>query len=78
MRRRLEPEVRFPSEETEVAFFGDEGWIDGRALVSRLVDGAVSLGALTMLSSCSVCVSSSPFGIIGQSFSPALSSRKHF
>jgi glycine/D-amino acid oxidase-like deaminating enzyme len=45
VRRLLEPEVRFPAGDTSVAFYPDEGWIDGRQLVGRLVDHAVSNGA---------------------------------
>lgn len=43
-RRLLEPEVRFPADDTEVAFYRDEGWINGRGLVSQLIDDAVSNG----------------------------------
>jgi glycine/D-amino acid oxidase-like deaminating enzyme len=45
VRRLLEPEVRFPADDTEVAFYRDEGWIDGRGLVGQLIDDAVSKGA---------------------------------
>lgn len=45
VRRLLEPEVRFPAGDTPVAFYPDEGWIDGRQLVGRLVEDAVSNGA---------------------------------
>jgi glycine/D-amino acid oxidase-like deaminating enzyme len=43
--RILEPGVRFPTGVQEVAFYGDEGWVDGRGLVARLVDDAVGSGA---------------------------------
>jgi glycine/D-amino acid oxidase-like deaminating enzyme len=45
VRRLLEPDVCFPSDDTAVAFYGDEGWIDGRRLVARLIDDAVRHGA---------------------------------
>lgn len=45
VRRLLEPEVRFPADDTEAAFYRDEGWIDGPGLVGRLIDDAVSKGA---------------------------------
>jgi glycine/D-amino acid oxidase-like deaminating enzyme len=45
VRRLLEPEVRFPADDTAVAFYRDEGWIDGRRLVGQLIDDAVSNGA---------------------------------
>jgi glycine/D-amino acid oxidase-like deaminating enzyme len=44
VRRLLEPQVEFPNPDTEIAFFRDEGWIDGRALVARLIDEVVSNG----------------------------------
>jgi glycine/D-amino acid oxidase-like deaminating enzyme len=43
--RLLEPAIRFPGSDTEVAFYRDEGWIAGRDLVSRLVNDAVRIGA---------------------------------
>jgi glycine/D-amino acid oxidase-like deaminating enzyme len=45
VRRHLEPEVRFPGLTAEVAFYPDEGWIDGRSLTLRLVDQAITRGA---------------------------------
>ncbi|MGP0029438.1 MAG: NAD(P)/FAD-dependent oxidoreductase [Acidimicrobiales bacterium] len=44
-RRLLEPEVVFPSDDTPVAVFRDEGWVQGRSLVDRLVHAAENLGA---------------------------------
>jgi glycine/D-amino acid oxidase-like deaminating enzyme len=44
-RRILEPEVEFPSDNTRVALFGSEGWIQGRSLVRRLVADAEFHGA---------------------------------
>jgi glycine/D-amino acid oxidase-like deaminating enzyme len=44
-RRLLEPDVEFPSHDTPVALFGDEGWVHGRSLVSRLVGDAQNHGA---------------------------------
>lgn len=44
-RRLLEPAVRFPADDAPVAVYFREGWIDGRALVARLVDDAVERGA---------------------------------
>jgi glycine/D-amino acid oxidase-like deaminating enzyme len=44
-RRLLEPDVDFPSHETPVAVFGDEGWVQGRSLVDRLVRDAEKHGA---------------------------------
>jgi glycine/D-amino acid oxidase-like deaminating enzyme len=43
--RLLEPEVRFPTDHTEVALYRDEGWISGRALVALLVEDARVKGA---------------------------------
>ncbi len=43
--RVLEPSVRFPTEDTPVAFYRDEGWIDGPRLIGQLVDQAISGGA---------------------------------
>ena len=45
VRRLLEPHVRFPSDDTEVAFFADEAWLEGRPLVARLVEEALANGA---------------------------------
>jgi glycine/D-amino acid oxidase-like deaminating enzyme len=45
VRRLLEPSVRFPAEDTPVAVYLREGWVDGRALTARLVGDAVRLGA---------------------------------
>ncbi len=44
-RRLLEPEVEFPSDDTPVAVFGNEGWVHGRSLVDRLVADAQLHGA---------------------------------
>jgi glycine/D-amino acid oxidase-like deaminating enzyme len=44
-RRLLEPEVEFPSNETPVAVFPNEGWIQGRSLVDRLTADAERSGA---------------------------------
>ncbi len=55
-RRLLEPEVKFPSDDTPVAVFRDEGWVHGRSLVDRLVSEAESRGA-------EVCVGSRVVGI---------------
>ena len=44
-RRVLEPEVEFPSDDTPVGVFRDEGWVQGRSLVHRLVGDAQNLGA---------------------------------
>ena len=44
-RRLLEPEVEFPSGNTPVAVFRDEGWVHGRSLVDRLAADAEDLGA---------------------------------
>ncbi len=43
--RLLEPEVEFPSGDTPVAVFGDEGWVHGRSLVGNLVADAARHGA---------------------------------
>ena len=43
--RLLEPGVRFPSDDTQVAFYRGEGWIAGRDLVRRVLDDAVRIGA---------------------------------
>ena len=45
VRRILEPGLVFPSDETEVAFYRDEGWVDGRDLVARLLGDSLSHGA---------------------------------
>jgi glycine/D-amino acid oxidase-like deaminating enzyme len=45
VRRHLEPDVRFPGPTSQIAFFPDEGWIDGRDLALRLVDQAMARGA---------------------------------
>jgi glycine/D-amino acid oxidase-like deaminating enzyme len=42
VRDQLEPEVVFPPDNTEVAYFGHEGWLDGHRLVGRLVADAVT------------------------------------
>jgi glycine/D-amino acid oxidase-like deaminating enzyme len=44
-RRLLEPEVEFPSDDTPVAVFRDEGWVHGRTLVGHLVADAELHGA---------------------------------
>lgn len=44
VRRLLEPEIRFSAGDTEVAFFPDEGWIEGRALVALLIEEAMNSG----------------------------------
>jgi glycine/D-amino acid oxidase-like deaminating enzyme len=44
-RRVLEPEVEFPSDDTPVAVFRDEGWVQGRSLVDRLVADSENRGA---------------------------------
>jgi glycine/D-amino acid oxidase-like deaminating enzyme len=41
----LESEVVFPSHNTPVAVFRDEGWVHGRSLVDRLIQEAENLGA---------------------------------
>ena len=48
-RRLLEPSVRFPSDDTPVAVYLREGWIDGHALTVRLVGDALRHGARAML-----------------------------
>ena len=50
-RRVLEPEVEFPSDDTPVAVFRDEGWVQGRSLVHRLVGEAEKLGATLLVDS---------------------------
>jgi len=45
VRRLLEPSVRFPAADTPVAIYLREGWIDGRALATRLVGDALRRGA---------------------------------
>jgi glycine/D-amino acid oxidase-like deaminating enzyme len=49
VRRLLEPSVRFPSDDTPVAVYLREGWIDGHALTARLVGDALRHGARAML-----------------------------
>jgi glycine/D-amino acid oxidase-like deaminating enzyme len=44
VRRLLEPEVRFPAEDTEVAIYPNEGWVEGRALVALLIEDAARHG----------------------------------
>jgi glycine/D-amino acid oxidase-like deaminating enzyme len=44
-RRLLEPSVRFPADDTPVAIYPREGWIDGRALTAKLVGDALRRGA---------------------------------
>lgn len=44
VRRLLEPDVRFPTGDIDVAFYRDEGWIDGRRLVGHLLEDAVETG----------------------------------
>jgi glycine/D-amino acid oxidase-like deaminating enzyme len=51
VRRLLEPSVRFPADDTPVAVYLREGWIDGRALTARLVGDALRRGARVMLGS---------------------------
>lgn len=43
--RLLEPSVRFPTEDTVVSFYRDEGWIDGPGLIRQLLDQAMAGGA---------------------------------
>jgi len=43
--RILEPGVRLPGDETEVAFYRDEGWADGRELAVRLLSESLGHGA---------------------------------
>ena len=50
MLRILEPEVRFSSGELPVAVFRDEGWVQGRNLVNRLIADAANLGAEVLIS----------------------------
>ena len=45
VQRLLEPAVRFPADDTPVAVYFREGWIDGRALTAALVGGALRRGA---------------------------------
>ncbi|HEY3871921.1 MAG TPA: FAD-dependent oxidoreductase [Actinocrinis sp.] len=45
VRRLLEPCVRFPTDDTPVAVYLREGWIDGRALATKLVGDALRHGA---------------------------------
>ena len=47
----LEPEVVFPSDDTPVAVFRDEGWVHGRSLVHRLVEDSENLGAQLLVDS---------------------------
>jgi glycine/D-amino acid oxidase-like deaminating enzyme len=47
VRDLLEPEICFPDDDTEVAFYPGEGWIIGRTLAERLVQGAQGCGAET-------------------------------
>lgn len=49
VRRLLEPAVRFPADDTPVAVYLREGWLDGRALASRLVEAAAGRGARALL-----------------------------
>jgi len=49
VRRLLEPSVRFPSDDTPVAVYLDEGWIEGHALTARLVSDALRRGARALL-----------------------------
>ncbi|WP_327669045.1 MULTISPECIES: FAD-dependent oxidoreductase [unclassified Streptomyces] len=44
VRRRFEPAVSVP-DAARVLFYPDEGWVHGRRLVGRLVEGAVAAGA---------------------------------
>jgi glycine/D-amino acid oxidase-like deaminating enzyme len=54
VRRLLEPAVRFPADDTPVAVYLREGWLDGRALASRLVHDAAGHGARALLNT-NVC-----------------------
>ena len=45
VRRLLEPSVRFPADDTPVAFYLHEGWLNGRALTAKLVGDALRRGA---------------------------------
>jgi glycine/D-amino acid oxidase-like deaminating enzyme len=47
VREDLEPEVRFPSDDIEVFFYPDEGWIGARSLSEYLVEHATAEGAET-------------------------------
>jgi hypothetical protein len=49
VRRLLEPAVCFPADDTPVAVYLREGWLDGRMLATRLVDDAVGRGAGALL-----------------------------
>jgi glycine/D-amino acid oxidase-like deaminating enzyme len=49
VRRLLEPAVRFPADDTPVAIYRREGWIDGQALAARLVSEALGRGARALL-----------------------------
>jgi glycine/D-amino acid oxidase-like deaminating enzyme len=49
--RLLEPAVVFPSDDTPVALCGDEGWVHGQSLVTRLVAQSEHLGAELWLDS---------------------------
>jgi glycine/D-amino acid oxidase-like deaminating enzyme len=51
VRDQLEPQVVFPADDTEVAYFGHEGWLDGHRLVDRLVADAITHGADTSFGS---------------------------
>jgi glycine/D-amino acid oxidase-like deaminating enzyme len=55
-RRLLEPEVSFPSDDTPVAVFGDEGWVHGQSLVSRLVTEAQTHGAELVVDSTVIAI----------------------
>ena len=48
VRRLLEPSVRFPADDTPVAVYLREGWLDGRALTAKLVGDALRRGARAM------------------------------
>jgi glycine/D-amino acid oxidase-like deaminating enzyme len=43
--RLLEPDVHFQSADAEVAFYRDEGWIQGRGVVAQLLNDATTNGA---------------------------------
>jgi glycine/D-amino acid oxidase-like deaminating enzyme len=49
VRRLLEPSVRFPADNTPVAVYLREGWIDGRALTAKLFGDALQRGARAVL-----------------------------
>ncbi len=51
VRRLLEPAVCFPADDTPVAVYLREGWLDGRLLATRLVDDALRHGAGALLKS---------------------------